>query len=267
MTGLVVACSIAAGTMLLSSYNCFGRRATGAALLGWGLLMTSPARADQTIAAEDNGSVHCDASKDDLTRISLQDDQFSAVSKIAFGTAGKDFSVVHEPNRGDIYISVPENYARDTVSFFGTTRKGFVYKFVCKVAGADAKQVFVTNAHTAQPEKPQTLALEPEVPLDEQALSLLRAMFQQKPAEGYEIRDRPRAAVTVGTLKVQLVSEYRGALLAGNVLRIENVGAAPAVIGEDLIAARGAIAISVSSATLLPGQATGAYVVTPSGDW
>lgn len=271
MSDMLAACEIASGVSLVSSIDCFARRCLGVLLVGAGVLSATPALADQTVVASDNGAVQCVASKLDLTRISLKDDQFAAVSKVITGIATEDFSVVHEPTRGDIYVSVPEGYSRQTISFFGTTQKGFVYKFVCQVAGSEAKQVFVTNAELAQPAKPApqaeaVAAMRSNLPLDQQAVGLVKAMFEQRPVDGFDIRDEPRTPVNVGTLKVQLVSEYNGLTMAGRVLRIENTGKEPVVVTDELIASEGAIAVSISNASLQPGQATGAYVVVPAGD-
>ena len=270
MSDMLAACEIATGVSFVSSVDCFAKRCLGTILLGAGLLTASPALADQTVVASDNGAVQCDASKLDLTRISLKDDQFAAVSKVTTGIATEDFSVVHEPTRGDIYISVPEGYSRQTISFFGTTQKGYVYKFVCQVSGNEAKQVFVNNAELAKPPKPavqvDAVAMRSNLPLDQQAIGLVKAMFEQRPVDGFDIRDEPRTPVNVGTLKVQLLSEYNGLTMAGRVLRIENTGQEPVVVTDELIASQGAIAVSISNASLQPGQATGAYVVVPAGD-
>jgi conjugal transfer pilus assembly protein TraK len=102
---------------------------TGAALL----LVCGPAvAADETLLAVDNGEVTCSVSATGLTRVSLKDDRFASVSKLTTGVETEDFTVVNEPTRGDIYISLPEGYAKPGVSFFGTTAKGFVYKFACR---------------------------------------------------------------------------------------------------------------------------------------
>ncbi|GGN55425.1 conjugal transfer protein TraK [Novosphingobium sp. PC22D] len=265
MTNVLGQCELVAGAALLSSLDCLAKRSLGAVILALGLLSSAPALADQTVSVADNGTVQCDASKQDLTRISLKDDEFASVSKVSSGNPNEDFSVVHEATRGDIYLSVPEGYVRTSLSFFGTTKKGFVYKFVCSVSGAEAKQVFVANAEINKPKR-EAMALKSGLPLDQQAVGLVRAMFEQKPAEGFEIHDRPHAPVNVGNLKVQLVSEYDGLLLAGKVLRIENTGSEPVLLGEDLIASRGAVAVSISNPSLAPGQATGAYVVVPAGE-
>jgi conjugal transfer pilus assembly protein TraK len=109
---MIAACEIASGVSLLSSLDCFAKRCCGTALLAAGLVAAEPALADQTVIAADNGSVQCDASKQDLTRISLRDDRFAAVSKVASAVAAEDFSVVHEPTRRGISDFVTHACAR-----------------------------------------------------------------------------------------------------------------------------------------------------------
>jgi len=261
---LLTASLIGSGILCLTRATCTSSRAVGGVLLGTGMLMTSsPALADQSIIVADNGEVQCEASAKDLTRISLKNDAFAAVSKSETGNPLEDFAVVHEPTRGDLYIAVPEGYTRSRISFFGTTQKGYVYKFSCRVGGVDARQVFITNADLENPPAPAT-ELAGAAPLNEQALGLVGAMFEQRPVRGFEIRDEPRAAVNVGDLKVQLVSEYLSPTLVGKVLRIENTGGAPMTLAEELVAADGAIAVSIANRELQPGQATAAYVVAPA---
>src|SRR3546814_6635154 len=85
--------------------------------------------------ASDSSQIDCTASARDLTRISLVEDEFASVSKISTGNPADDFSVVNEPVRGDIYLSVPDGFARPALSFFATSKRGYVYKFVCRIDG------------------------------------------------------------------------------------------------------------------------------------
>ena len=114
------------------------------------LSLASPVLADQFRMAADNARVECTASKKELTRISLVGDQFASLNKVATGVPYNDFSVVNEPTRGDIYLSVPESYAAKTINFFATSKKGYVYKFACTVGPVEAQQVFVTNPGLAE---------------------------------------------------------------------------------------------------------------------
>lgn len=255
---------ILSGSVLASRIDCSMTRVCGVGLIGAAVLASaSPAFAQQHILAVDNGEVRCEASKSDLTRIALKDDQFVSVSRVQTGIESEDFAIVHEPTRGDIYLSVPEGYEKPNISFFGTTQKGFVYKFACHVAGDDALQVFVANADIEDPQGAAEV-LAAGMPLEDRAVGLVRAMFEQRPVSGFEINDVARAPVNVGDLKVQLVSEYRSPGMTGKVLRLENTGGAPVVLSEELIAGDGAIAVTISNRNLATGQATAAYVVVPS---
>ena len=112
----------AAGAAFLSRFYCDLSRVIGAGLVALAILMIAePAWADQTIMASDSAQVDCTASAKDLTRISLVEDEFASVSKISTGNSQDDFSVVNEPVRGDIYLSVPDGFTRPALSFFATS--------------------------------------------------------------------------------------------------------------------------------------------------
>ena len=236
-------------------------RLVRAALVALGLAgIAEPALADQNVLAADNGTVRCDASLKDLTRITLKDDQFASVSKIQTGSAAEDFQVVNEPLRGDIYLSVGSGFSRPSISFFGTTKKGFVYKFVCAVAGSEAKQVFVANADS---EHPAAVGERWPVGLSdhEGAARLISAMYVQKPVEGFDITWRPLAPVNVGSLKVQLVGQYSGWSLTGKLLKLANTGNKPVTLSEDQVAPADALAVSLAQSRLEVGQETTAFVI------
>lgn len=226
-----------------------------------------PAFADQTIMAADSSQVDCTASARDMTRISLMEDEFASVSKISTGNPQEDFSVVNEPVRGDIYISVPEGFARSALSFFGTSKRGYVYKFVCKIAGEQAAQVFVSNPAIAKEKSAEGQPQPARTPNPhEAAAELVQAMYSNAVADGYEMRQRSLRPVLVGALKVQMIAEYRGAELTGRVLRIENRGASSIDLTESQVAPPSALAVSIAEPRKLePGNVTTAYLVSQNG--
>lgn len=257
-------CMAAVGATLACDLRCLGRRSLGVGLIGLAFAcFAPPALADQSLLVADNGEVRCEASLKDLTRISLKDDQFASVSKVAAGNASEDFQVVNEPVRGDIYLSVPEGFARHTLTFFGTTRRGYVYKFACTVAGDEPRQVFIANADIEHPpaaaDGSGTAALADE----EIATRLVYAMAEQPPLDGFDVRWKPLTPVMAGTLRLQALGTYSGVMLIGRILRLENRGSASLPLREDQVAPRGAIAVSIASPVLAPGQVTTAWVVEP----
>lgn len=254
---------IAGGAMLAGRAFSPAARLTGAGLLVLGAMgLSPPALADETLLASDNSEVACTISRSGLTRVSLRDDRFASVSKLSTGNESDDFTVVNEPTRGDIYLSVPEGFTKDEVSFFGTTAKGYVYKFACRLEGERAHQVFVENREILR-EQPAELAraLSPQ----ETAASLVQAMYQSQAMDGFEIRQPATNAVMVGDLRVQMITEYRGLNLVGRVLRIENTGKRPVMLNAQTIAPSNAVAVSVAKTDLASREVTTAYIVTPSG--
>jgi len=258
---------MAAGTILASRTHCNLQRCLGVGLIGLGLMTATPALADQNVLVGDNGTVHCDVSLKDLSRISLRDDKFASVSKVQSGIQNDDFEVVNEPIRGDIYLSIPEGFKRSSISFFATTQKGYVYKFLCQIHGDDAEQIFVANADSDESAKLATVKLTETMPLQEKAARLVKAMYEQAQVDGFDQDWHSLAPVNVGTLRVQLVGLYRSKALVGSMLKIDNRSDKPVDLTEEQIAPRQALAVSIVNAKLGPKEATTAYVVelAPAG--
>lgn len=257
------AAGVAAGTWLMSRFDWGAKLIGSAVFLASAASVAVPAYADQTLMASDNARIDCLASSRDLTRISLVGDEIASVSKLQTGNASEDFSVVNEPVRGDIYVSVPEGFTPKTLSFFATSKKGYVYKFACRLQDSEAQQVFVANPAIAGDKPEETHALASAETLEDQAVKLVQAMYANAIPDGYRMRQPVRRPVGVGELKVQQIAEYRGAALTGQVLRIENKGPRALSLGDSLIAPSNAVAVTVVEKNLAPGAVTTAYIVLP----
>lgn len=226
------------------------------------LVVGGPLHADQYKQTADGGAIDCTVSKRELTRVSLIGDQFASVSKISTGYPYSDFAVTNEPVRGDIYLSVPDTYAAATISFFATTKKGFVYKFSCRAEPVDAQQIFITNPALA---KSDAADWEAETPREEAAVRLIQAMANNQNVPGFVIRQAASPPTRIGDLEVQLVAEYRGSSLLGKIIRLTNKGAEQLGLAERDIAPRDSVAVSLSTSTLKPGTSTTAYLVGANG--
>ena len=259
---LATGCAVAGG-VLVTRVFCWLSRAIGAGLIAAAIMLwAAPAHADQTVVAADSAQVDCQASARDLTRISLVEDGFASVSKITTGSPQEDFSVVNEPVRGDIYLSVPEGFRKTALSFFATTKRGYVYKFVCRIGGDQAVQVFVSNPTIAREKGATAVAAAPAAGPQDAAVELVQAMYSNRVADGYEMRQRSLKPVFVGKLKVQMIAEYRGRDLTGRILRIENAGDGPVELTEQTVAPASALAVTIAEPKLAPGKVTTAYLVS-----
>ena len=263
--------SAALGTALAARTFCWLSRMAGLALVAVAVFVfAAPAFAagDQTLMASDGAQVSCSASAKDLTRISLVGDEFAGVSKINTGNPSDDFSVVNEPVRGDIYLSVPEGFGRQVLSFFGTSKRGYVYKFQCRISGDQAVQVFVSNPAIAKADAAEagTTKVASVASPEEAAVSLVQAMYANRSVDGFEMHQRSLKPVYVGNLKVQMIAEYRGEAMTGRVLRIENKGTAEASLTDASVAPASALAVSIAEPKLAPGRVTTAYLVSRNGN-
>ena len=236
---------------------------TGVLLASVSLIQASPAHADQFVEAADGATIDCVLARGALTRIALIKDGFANVSKMASGYPYNDFEVTHEPVRGDIYVSVPQQYASARVSFFATSSKGHVYKFACKVEGEEASQLFVTNPALAKPEDGDGLNSAPSE--DEAAIRLIEAMASDAVLPGFRTRaalSRPRRT---GGLEVQQVAEYEGAKLTGQAFTLRNLGPETIDLASERDGPAGALAFAYASETLAPGETTRAFLVFAKG--
>ena len=225
---------------------------------------TEPAQAaDQFKQAADGAAVECSVSARELTRFTLVDDQFASVSKISTGTPYNDFAVTNEPVRGDIYVSVPETYAARAISFFATTKRGFVYKVSCRVEPIPAAQIFVTNPVIANT---KAADWESQTPLEASAVRLIQAMANDRSVDGFEVRQVTASPARIGDLELQLIADYRGARLTGKVVRIHNRGSVSVTLAERNLAPRDTLAVSITEPKLEPGASTTAFVVGASGE-
>lgn len=226
-------------------------------------IQASPAYADQFVEAADGAAIDCVLARGALTRIALIKDGFANVSKMASGFPYNDFEVTHEPVRGDIYVSVPLQYASARVSFFATSSKGYVYKFACKVEGEDASQLFVTNPALAGPGDDEGSTSTPSE--DEAAIRLIEAMASDAVLPGFRTRaalSRPRRT---GSLEVQQVAEYEGAELTGQAFTLRNLGPETVDLASQRDAPAGALAFAYASETLAPDETTQAFLVFAKG--
>lgn len=240
-----------------------GWRSVGLALMGAALaLVAQPVRADQFRQAADNAEVACRISSRELTRISLVGDAFANVSKITSGVPGQDFTVTSEPVRGDIYLSVPEGWTAPSLSFFATSRKGYVYKFACSVEDVPAEQLFVTNPALAVSGDEQSHPRSPSAA----ALDLIKAMASDAVPPTFTVRQPAASATRVGALELRVIAEYEGGGLLGRHLRIDNQGSDAVQLETASLTPAGAIAVSVGAEQLAPHAATNLYVVLPAGD-
>ena len=115
---------------------------------------------------------------------------------------------------------------------------------------------------------PETYAArwESETPLSTSAVRLVQAMANDRTIEGFEVRQSSALPARVGNLEIQLVADYRGASLAGKVIRVTNRGGKSLTLSASDLAPKDTLAVSIANPVLEPGTSTTAFVVGANGE-
>lgn len=90
-------------------------------------------------------------------------------------------------------------------------------------------------------------------------------MANDRTVDGFEVRQAANPPARVGDLEVQLIADYRGASLAGKVIRIANRGATQMTLAERDIAPADTLAVTIVNPVLDPGSSTTAFIVGTNG--
>ncbi len=148
-----------------------------AALLLWA---AAPASAIQILEAADHAELEAEISDRAVSRIALANDR---VARVIRGPDG--FVVEHDKARGDVYLRPldRENPARDPVTLFIGTVKGFTYRLTLRVAARGSAQILIRNAAAA----PREVSPGPGDKRVGALVALVRAVARREVPKGYVI--------------------------------------------------------------------------------
>src|SRR3546814_20501018 len=122
-----------------------------------------------------------------------------------------------------LMIRRPPSSTRTDTLFPYTTLFRSVYKFVCRIGGDQAAQVFVSNPAIANERAAENGPAE-KLGTRDAAIELVQDRYSNAVADGYEMRQRALRPVSVGTLPVQRIAETRGPGTHGKRLPTEKQG-------------------------------------------
>ena len=167
-----------------------------AVLLFW----ATQASAMQILEAADHAELEAVVSDRAVSRITLANDR---VARVVRGAEG--FAVEHDAARGDLYLRPleSESKARESVTLFIGTAKGFTYRLSLRVAARNSAQILIRNAATV--ENP-TVPRAGEGRVDALAV-LVRAVARREVPPGYVVETHSGAPGRDG---LSLLEIWRG---------------------------------------------------------
>lgn len=230
--------------------------ATVAALL-------SAARADQIVEAQDGGVITGYVSETGVTRLSFVGDQAASI-QMASGGTGPGFSIAHEPQTGDLYLTL-EGAGSSRIgaaSFFVTTRSGFTYQVELAAKATPSTQITIRNPELT---RRRAAANTPSDDIASPMVALTRAMWSGALAEGYELRRIAARERVAGSLRIRPVLAYEGDRLTGRIFEVRNPAPGDVAVDESLFLAPGVLAVSVQGPRTLPRNGRGRVLVVEGG--
>ena len=162
------------------------------------LALPLPAAAMQILDAADHAELTAEISATGVNRIALAGDRIAKVVRAPDG-----FAVEHDAGSGDLYLRPAgpqpgthpaEMGARDPVTLFIGTEKGFTYRLMLMPVERDSAQILIRNAAVAESGAAAGRAPgDPRIgvrgrPHMAALVKLVRAVARREPLPGYEIR-------------------------------------------------------------------------------
>ena len=142
-----------------------------------------PALAMQILEAADHAELAAEISATDVNRIALAGDRIARVVRAPDG-----FAVEHDARSGDLYLrpSTAGPAARDPVTLFVGTEKGFTYRLMLTPAARESAQILIRNAGTAPAVAARNTIASGGARVTA-LVRLMRAVARREPLPGYEI--------------------------------------------------------------------------------
>ena len=179
-------------------------------LLTW----TAPASAMQILDAADHAELEAVISDRSVSRITLANDR---VARVIRGPDG--FTLEHDKSRGDLYLRPLKTTApaREALTLFIGTVKGFTYRLALRVVSRDSAQILIRNAAAA----PDTKAQEPIKGRVAALVALVRAVARREVLPDYAIEAQAGAAGADGLAALEV---WRGPRFSAHVIEVKAEG-------------------------------------------
>ena len=234
-----------------------------------------PAAAMQILEAADHAELVAEIAAAGVNRIALVGDRIVRVIRAPGG-----FAVEHDPGSGDLYLRAlgaavgggagDEAFAaagpgaREPVTLFVGTEKGFTYRLSLIPAARDSAQVLIRNAAASAAPDRSAAAGDRGDPLVVALVGLVRAVARREPLPGYAIEAPGSAASDAGTPEQsRIIETWRGPRFAAHVIEAHGAMAQAADLAGTMPGLRGrAAAAWLAAPGTGPGGGRLAVVVT-----
>jgi len=238
-------------------------------LVKWFCLLTifsvgSPAFAVQELRAKDGATLSITISKNDLTRIAMQNGV--TIERVWQTQGGLD--IQPDKKRGEIFVK-PRAGTAEVVSFFVRDTAGATYTIIAKQSDIPSETVLITplTLSSTKASKADVAKLKNQ-PYVESIKALMKAMALVEPLDSYATIEVNKNVSLWVEADIVLTTQYKSSYLAGEVYRFTNKTEQDMQLDEREFTKFGdsVAAVAIENQSLHSGEVTRLFVVRKIGD-
>ncbi|MFO1388299.1 type-F conjugative transfer system secretin TraK [Cellvibrio sp.] len=235
----------------------------------WLVLLTifsagSPALAVQEFRAKDGATLSITISKNDLTRIAIQN---GVTIERVWQTQGA-LDIQPDKKRGEIFVK-PRLGSAEVVSFFVRDTAGATYTIIAKQSDIPSETVLITplTLSSGKAGKADVTKLKSQ-PYVESIKALMKAMALITPLDSYATLEVNKNVSLWTEADIVLTTQYKNNYLAGEVYRITNKTEQDMQLDEREFTKFGdsVAAVAIENQLLRSGESTRFFIVRKIGE-
>lgn len=218
----------------------------------------------QELKAKDGATLSIIISKNDLTRIAMQNGV--TIERVWQTQGGLD--IQPDKKRGEIFVK-PRMGSADVVSFFLRDTAGATYTIIAKQNDVPSETVLITplSLSAGKATKADVAKLKAQ-PYVESVKSLMKAMALVEPLDTYAIAEVNKNVSLWAEADIILTTQYKNRFLAGEVYRLTNKTEQDMQLDEREFTKFGdsVAAVAIENQSLRTGETTRFFVVRKIGE-
>ncbi|HQW58365.1 MAG TPA: type-F conjugative transfer system secretin TraK [Gammaproteobacteria bacterium] len=206
--------------------------------------------AQQQIPVQEGTEVSITVSSNTLNRLAVENDRIMTVK----GITGQ-FQLDKDGESGQVFIKPIATDKQELIHLFLLTEKGHTYPLSLTLHEGAAESILLMPSQSEPAQWEQSSSYETLL------RTLVQAMHNQTPVEGFIINKIKTQIPIIKQAKVSHLQTYTGKQLQGHVLEIINTSKEELILTEQLFSLKGVRAVSILNPILCSRAKTRVYVV------
>ena len=220
-------------------------------LMLWLGCVTTTVYAEQRVPVQEGSEVTITVSSNALNRIAIENDQIITVK----GITGQ-FELDKDAELGQIFLKPIATDKQELIHLFLITKQGHTYPLSLVVQEGDATSILLMPI-----EQSQTTHWEQSNNYETLLRTLVQAMVNHTPIEGFSFTNHKLPLPTITHTKVTQLKSCQGHQLQGQILEVTNTGKEELTLTDQAFYQKGVRAVAIVNPILSSKQKTLVYMV------